>query len=240
MYTIKNAIILAAGIGSRLKPITENTPKALININGKPIVEYILDHLDTLELDNIVIVVGHLSNQFEYLTSKYSNLKLIENKLYNQANNISSLFEAKEFVESCVIIEGDLFLKNISIIKKSFKSTHYKAIKKVRSEDWSFHINSLGCVNEFKLGGENCFQMVGISYWNRHDSLKLKSLLSQEFEKKINQQLFWDEIPLVLHKDKFCVKLNLCKQNDVFEIDTIEDLCIHDQSYKNFTQNNKK
>ena len=64
------AIILAAGLGTRLRPMTENTPKALVQVNQKPLVEYQIEYLKERGIDDIIIVVGYLKEQFDYLKEK--------------------------------------------------------------------------------------------------------------------------------------------------------------------------
>ena len=94
MEKISRAIILAAGYGSRLEPVSKNVPKPLIRVNGIVMIESIIESLLDAGIKDIIIVVGYLKEQFIYLNKKY-NVKLIENKFYNKSNNISSLFSSK-------------------------------------------------------------------------------------------------------------------------------------------------
>ena len=81
-YRVKRAIFLAAGFGSRLVPITLNTPKPLVLVNGKKIIETLLDAVVKAEIPEIIIVTGYLNEQFEILLKKYPNIKFIYNKKY--------------------------------------------------------------------------------------------------------------------------------------------------------------
>ena len=65
------AIILAAGLGTRLRPMTDNTPKALIKVKDKPLVEYQIEFLKENGIDEIIVVVGYLHEQFDSLKEKY-------------------------------------------------------------------------------------------------------------------------------------------------------------------------
>ena len=89
-YRVKRAVIIAAGFGSRLVPVTLNTPKPLVRVNGKRIIDGILDALLAACIEDIVIVRGYLSEQFDQLLYKYPMIRFIENPAYNEANNISS------------------------------------------------------------------------------------------------------------------------------------------------------
>ena len=75
-YRVKRAIFLAAGFGSRLVPITLNTPKPLVLVNGKKIIETLLDAVVKAEIPEIIIVTGYLNEQFEILLKKYPNIIL--------------------------------------------------------------------------------------------------------------------------------------------------------------------
>ena len=81
------AIILAAGLGTRLRPMTENTPKALVKVNQKPLVEYQIEFLKERGIDDIIIVVGYLKEQFDYLKEKYG-VRLV----FNDNVAVSQLF----------------------------------------------------------------------------------------------------------------------------------------------------
>jgi len=81
-YRVKRAIFLAAGFGSRMLPITLNTPKPLIKVKGKRIIETLLDAAVKAEIPEIIIVTGYLGEQFKMLLNKYPNIIFYENKLY--------------------------------------------------------------------------------------------------------------------------------------------------------------
>lgn len=103
------AILLAAGMGTRLRPLTENTPKSLIKINEEPLLERQLKFLKEIGIEEIYIVTGYLNEKFEYLKEKY-NVNLIYNKYYNKYNNIYSMFLAKEFLGNSYVIDADVYL----------------------------------------------------------------------------------------------------------------------------------
>lgn len=231
MNTVKNVIILAAGLGNRLGDLTKYTPKPLIKVLNKPMIEYTLDCINELNVENILIVTGYLSHKFEYLKDKYKNVRLVFNPDFNNSNNISSLFYVKEYLSESLIIEGDLVIKNSSLLHKTFSFSHYKGIKVVESSDWCFTINDRNCINSFKLGGKDCFQMVGISYWDLETGIKLMKQIKNTYKNKLNSQLYWDEIPLSLFKGQYCIGIEACKAFDVYEIDSINDLSKLDKSY---------
>lgn len=137
-YRVKRAIILAAGFGSRLVPITLNTPKPLIRIKGERIIDSLLDALLSAEIEEIYVVRGYLGEQFDQLLYKYPMIKFIENPAFNEANNIVSMIQAGDLVKNAYIFEGDLLLKNPKLIQKYQYNTNYLGIPVERTDDWCF------------------------------------------------------------------------------------------------------
>lgn len=108
MNEVKRAIILAAGKGTRLRPISDSVPKPLIEVNGKKMIETIIDALITNNINEIYIVIGYMKEKFQQLKLKYPFIKFIENPYYDMCNNISSIYVARKYLENSIIIEGDL------------------------------------------------------------------------------------------------------------------------------------
>ena len=117
-YRVKRAIFLAAGFGSRMVPITLNTPKPMVLVNGKRIIETLLDAVVKAQIEEIIIVTGYLSEQFEVLLKKYPNIKFVYNDKYNEMNNISSAYMVKDKFQNSYVLESDLVLYNPNIIRK--------------------------------------------------------------------------------------------------------------------------
>ena len=111
-----NAVILAAGRGERLRPLTDTAPKCLTLVSGKSILEHELDTLDAAGIQECTIVVGYRGNQIrERFGSRFKRLRLtyVENTIYDKTNNLYSLWLAKEHLMSqTILIEGDLVFGN--------------------------------------------------------------------------------------------------------------------------------
>lgn len=240
MFRIKRAIIMAAGFGSRLMPLTQNTPKPLIKVNGVPMIETIIDGLVSNEIMEIHIVVGHLKEQFyqfkEEIVTKYSDIKIniIENPYYDKCNNISSLYVAKNYVSECVVIDGDQVLVNRDILNPNVNMSGYCSSEVFNGTDeWLQQIDEDGIVTECsRVGGEKGYQLHGVSFWSEEDGNKLQELLELEFKQKHNTEIYWDDIAMFVHKDKFCLGIREISSNDIIEIDSIDELKEIDKSYK--------
>ena len=183
-YKVKRAVFIAAGFGSRLVPVTLNTPKPLVRVFGKRIIDGLIEACLKADITEIYIVRGYLAEQFDQLLYKFPMIKFIENPAYNEANNISSALKAKDLLSNAYVFEADLLISNPNIITKYHYRSDFLAIKKDRTDDWCFEVKD-GIITEQKVGGLDCWQMVGISYWDEESGKKLDFLV-QEFNRESN------------------------------------------------------
>ena len=229
-YRAKRAIFIAAGFGSRLVPITFNTPKPLVRVHGQRIIDGLIDACLDAGINEIYIVRGYLAEQFDQLLYKYPMIKFLENPVYNEANNISSAMVARYMLSNAYVFEADLLISNPKIIKKYHYTSDFLAIKKDRTDDWCFIVKD-GVIVEEKVGGLDCWQMVGISYWNEEDGHKLSDDIKMTYEQPGGKERYWEQVPLVFCKKHYKVEVRECRENDIIEIDTFRELKAIDKTY---------
>lgn len=229
-YRAKRAIFIAAGFGSRLVPVTLNTPKPLVRVNGKRIIDTLIDACLGAGINEIYIVRGYLAEQFDQLLYKYPMLKFLENPAYNEANNISSAMVARYLMQNAYILEADLLLSNPKIIRKYNYSSNYLGIPMERCDDWCFSLTD-GKVTSWKMGGLNCYQEIGISYWTEADGRKLCEHIKECYEMPGGKERFWDYVPLQAFKKFYSIEVRECKHEDIVEIDTFNELKKIDKTY---------
>lgn len=229
-YKAKRAVIIAAGFGSRLVPITLNTPKPLVRIHGHRIIDSLLDALLAAGIEEIYLVRGYLAEQFDQLLYKYPMIKFVENPSYNEANNIGSALHCKYQMSNTYVCEADLLVKNPAIIKKYHYSSEFLGFPVERTDDWCFDVEN-GVITGQKVGGLNCVQMVGISYWSEADGRRLADHLQQAYDMPGGKELYWEQVPMKVFKDQYKVYLDRCCSEDIIEIDTFRELVAIDKSY---------
>lgn len=229
-YRVKRAVFIAAGFGSRMVPITFNTPRPQVRVHGKRIIDTLLDAYLNVGIEEIYIVRGHLSEQFDQLLYRYPMIKFLENPVYNEANNISSALVARYLLSNAYVFEADLLISNPAIIKKYHYTSDFLAIKKDRTDDWFFEVKN-GVITEQKVGGLDCWQMVGISYWNEEDGHKLSQDIAEVYATSGGKERYWEQVPLLYRKKNYSVAVMECFDEDIVEIDTFRELKAIDKTY---------
>ena len=231
-YRAKRAIFIAAGFGSRLVPITFNTPKPLVRVHGVRIIDRLIEACLEAGINEIYIVRGYLGELFDQLLSKFPMIKFLENPMYNEANNISSALVARYMLSNAYVFEADLLISNPKIIKKYHYQSDFLGIKKERSDDWCFRVEN-GIIKEEKVGGEgdDIWQMVGISYWNEADGHRLSQDIADVFASPGGKERYWEQVPLVYCKEHYAVEIKDCHDEDIVEIDTFKELKTIDKTY---------
>ena len=231
-YRAKRAIFIAAGFGSRLVPITFNTPKPLVRVHGVRIIDRLIEACLEAGINEIYIVRGYLGELFDQLLYKFPMIKFLENPMYNEANNISSALVARYMLSNAYVFEADLLISNPKIIKKYHYQSDFLGIKKERSDDWCFRVED-GIIKEEKVGGEgdDIWQMVGISYWNEADGHRLSQDIADVFASPGGKERYWEQVPLVYCKEHYAVEIRDCKDEDIVEIDTSKELKAIDKTY---------
>ena len=223
-----NAILMASGLGSRMRPLTNTTPKPLIKVNNTPMIETVINALEMARVEHIFVVVGYLGEQFNYLTNKYTNVSIINNTDYETVNNISSIYYAREEMKKSdvYICEADLYISDAAILQciDKSKSGYCGIMVEGHSDDWVFEQDSDGIITRVGKVGDNCFNMCGLSYFNKEQALLIANEIERIYGNKGQyEDLFWDDVV-----NSIINKLNLTvfpvDANQIVEIDTVEEL----------------
>ena len=223
-YRVKRAIFLAAGFGSRMVPITFNTPKPLVRVNGVRMIDTLLDAVVAAGIPEIVVVRGYLGEQFDQLLYKYPQIKFVENPIYNEANNISSAVCVRYLFQNAYVLEADLVLSNPNLIRKYEYSSNFLGIPVEVTDDWCLHTDASGIITEECVGGRHCYQMVGISYWDAEAGAMLANDLYEVYTSPGGKERYWEQTALVYKKEHYAVSVRECATDDIVEIDSFNEL----------------
>ena len=232
MHKVERAIIMAAGKGERLHPVTLQTPKPLIKVNGKRMIESAIDSLHVNGIYEIYAVVGYMKEQFQYLEEKYPGLHLIFNPWYETCNNISSLYAARKHLENVIILDGDQVIFNPEILSPEFERSGYNVVwQEEETNEWMLEVEQGIVKSCSRTGGEHAWQLYSISRWSREDGMRLRRHLELEFEKKQNHSIYWDDVALFCHSEEYRLGIREMHRADLIEIDDLNELVSVDSSY---------
>ena len=182
---VTTALLLAAGSGNRLQPLTDSIPKCLIEINGRPILERLIDNLCDNGFKRLVIVVGYMDHCIQRFVNEYAGdltIEFITNPLYQTTNNIYSLWLARNKIqESFLLVESDLVFESSQLEGLLYPNK----IAISRMQPWmngtTITIDSLNRVQAFGMGGN------GYTEITRYKTVNIYSLSDSTWRKVVER-----------------------------------------------------
>lgn len=232
---VKRAIIMAAGFGNRMKPVTLKTPKPLVRVNGVRMIDTVINGLHENGIYEIYIVVGYLKEQFQTLTDEYEGITLIENPYYRECNNISSLYVARDHIEEAMILDGDQIIYNNKILSPEFERSGYNSVwTEGQTDEWLQTVENGVVTSCSRTGGKCGWQLYSISRWTKEDGLRLKKHIELEFETNANRQIYWDDVALFCYPEEYELGIRPMKKEDIIEVDDLNELIALDKSYEKY------
>ena len=222
-----NAIILAAGMGTRLRPLTNDRPKCLVEVNGVPMVERQIQFLKEKGINDITLISGYKANALDYLKGKYG-VDIVFNDRYETCNNINSLYIVRERFSDTYVLEGDVYMDKNILLSEVSQSTYFARKKKYENE-WGLEVDENNKLVHINIGDGDGFLMSGISYWKGEDCKKIIAHMEEVYSSKNYTNLYWDNMVLDIYPE-----LDICVREieGIYEIDTPEELKEVEKKYQ--------
>lgn len=213
----KRAIILAAGSGIRMAPLSFEMPKGLMEVKGEVLIERIIRQLNAVGIKEIYVVVGFMKEQFEYLIDDFG-VVLVTNSKYQKRNNLYSLSLLKEKIDNTYIIPCDIYCRENPFNVNEVYSWYMVSDELV--DDYAVKVTrNYEIIMENTQAGN---QMIGISYISSDVADKVSQNLSLLCDNPKYFHSFWEEA--LIEKNKMIVSARVVNKNKYIEINTYEQL----------------
>lgn len=235
-------LILAAGMGKRLKDLTQNNTKCMVKINGVALVDRVLHQLEKLQLSRIVIVVGYEGKKlidFINTLNIQTPICFVENPIYDKTNNIYSLALAKEYLlkEDTILLESDLIFED-NVLRVLLDDPRETLALVDKYESWMdgtcVKIGENDTIEAFIPGKKFVFEdipeyykTVNIYKFSRHFSETHYVPFLEAYLKALGNNEYYEQVLRVITTlDKPEIKAKKLEGQLWYEIDDIQDLDI--------------
>ncbi len=236
------AIILAAGMGKRLKELTDHNTKCMVKVNGVTMIERMLRQLDELKLSSIVIVVGYkgkeLIDYIETLNVK-TPIVYVSNEIYYKTNNIYSLYLARNYLlkEDTLLLESDLIFED-AVLERIVKDPYPSLALVAKYESWmdgtvvtideENNIRSFLGKKQFRFEDiNNYYKTVNIYKFSREFSNSHYVPFLEAYTKALGDNEYYEQVLKVITLlEKPEIKASVLENEQWYEIDDIQDLDI--------------
>ena len=234
LFKVKNAVILSAGFGSRCVPLTYETPKGLLEVHGKPMIELQIEQLLEKGITEIIIVVGYKKEQFDYLTDQYG-VKLIYNPEFAVKNNLASLYCAMQWLDSTYVLLSDYIIDENMFNAYEARSWYSCVYFGGKTHEWCVRASPDNRIRSITIAGEDSLALVGPAYCSPSFSAVLKQYLVEYYNRPGTEDYYWEQI-LIEHLDTLPIYINK-QSGNVIEIENVEELRLYDPSFSRASHN---
>ena len=233
-YKVDNAVIMAAGTASRFAPLSHERPKALIEVKGEVLIERQIRQLREAGIEQIIVVVGYMKEQFRYLEEKFGVI-LVENNDYLTRNNNASIYVVKDYLRNTYICSSDNYFAQ-NPFEAEVDDSYYAALyAQGQTQEWCMTEDAQGYIDSVQVGGSNAWYMLGHTFWNEEFSRSFVEILLAEYDLPETADKLWESIYMD-HLDRLKMKIRRYSDDVIFEFDTLDELRVFDSSYVDDTR----
>lgn len=231
------AVILAAGVGSRLSPLTDDRPKPLVEVHGRPMLAWTLDALIANDVRRFVVVVGHRSSRIEqFVDEQYGDvdIELIYNCDYSESNNAASLAFAARSVGASpmLLLDGDLYFDPtilLDVLASRRTSVVVRRSQELGAEEVKVSVDDFE--NVLRIGKhldvDDCIgESVGIAYFESEDAERLFATLRTRLALPRGGDEFYEASFQQMVESRVAIGIVDALGRTCIEIDTIHDLLL--------------
>lgn len=246
------SVILAAGMGKRLKELTNNNTKSMVKVNGVTMIERMLRQLDKLELSKIVVVIGYKGKELMDFISTlgiHTPIEYVENEIYDITNNIYSLYMARDYLlkEDTLLLESDLIFED-SVLNKIVEDPYPSLALVAKYESWmdgtvvtldeDNNIQSFLGKKDFKYEDiHSYYKTVNIYKFSKEFSTTHYVPFLEAYSKALGNNEYYEQVLKVITLlDKPEIKAIALGDESWYEIDDVQDLDIAESIFTTSTE----
>ena len=228
-----NAVIMAAGMSARFAPLSYELPKALLTVKGEVLIERQIRQLHEVGITDITIVVGYMSEKFEYLKAKFG-VGIVFNPDYNRYNNSATLMCVIDKLGDTYICSSDnYFVSNVfeaNVDAAYYAATYYPG----KTNEWGIVTDEKGLIVGVDHTPVDRWCMMGHVYFSKEFSDKFRLILSAEFADEDVKNGYWENV-YERHLPELPMYIRKYDSSTIREFDSLEDLRAFDAKYVNDT-----
>lgn len=234
-----NAIILAAGVGLRMRAIAQAGHKALMPIGGIPIIERTIQYLQAAGISDITIVTGHMCTLFTPLERMYG-VKLLVNQKYSVNNNLYSMELILDRIHDTYLIHGDVILFKNVFMQKEQSSFFYTILKESKGIPLPYiQTDKKRIIQGYATyaGKDTITTLLGISYWTQQDAQYLRAYFHAHVNEKLKRRyhMEWEDTILGL-SDEIVIEAHQLDRKYARDVNLMRDFMearyVYDQYWK--------
>lgn len=228
-HRVKNAVIMAAGLSSRLAPLSYECPKGIIPINGEGMVERQVRQLREAGVTDITIVVGYQRHQYEEL-AKRLGVAVIVNDHYADRNNSWSVWLARELLGNTYLCSSDNYFATNPFEPYVWRSYYSAVWAEGPTDEWCIKEDDSGLICDVSIGGSDAWVMLGHVYMDTAYAKQLVACLAESFTNEENYALLWESIFLA-NLQKLPMEVRHYPDGVIHEFDSLTDVLAFDPTF---------
>lgn len=192
-YEVGNAIIMAAGLSSRLAPISYEKPKGLLRVRGEVLIERQIRQLQAAGVTDITVVVGYKKEYFFYLASKFG-VHIKVNPQYATRNNNYTLWLVRDRLDNTYVCSSDDYFEENPFEHYVYEAYYATQYVSGPTDEWCVSTGSGGRITNVSVGGSDAWTMLGHAYFDRAFSTTFVPILDAAVRKPETADMLWEDI----------------------------------------------
>ncbi len=235
LFRVDNAVIFAAGFGSRFVPLTFETPKGLLEVLGERMIERQIKQLHEVGIHKITIVVGYLKEKFEYLIDKYK-VELLYNPEYATKNNLATLYHSRHLFKNTYLLSSDNWMRENIFHTYEAGPWYSSVFQEGETSEWCLTIDKKNRITDVNVGGWDSYVMYGPVYFDKEFSKNIIPFIEEAYERPGTEDFYWENIYMENISD---LTMYAYKQQHgiVYEFENLEELRLFDTKYQTNSEN---